>query len=280
MDNDDIHQYILPIILLGDSGVGKTHILDRYLNGENPSEIEKTYGIEQKCKEFTDKKNQILVKILDASGKKKYQSSINKSRANVFGGFIIYDISNSDSFKHVDKWVEIFKNISAENATLMLLGNKSDLDKKRVIKKEEGKRKADQYKMFFKETSVLEEKIIKKAFKKLLTNIFDKVKNNSMKVNDEEEMDVNMIEEKSNESKEETDDNDSDNYSQEQESDEETENNGVKSNLHEQENNGKIDNTENYERNQIINSEIGNGDQNNNFEEQQKKKKKCDHCCN
>ena len=169
--NVDEPKYILPIIFLGDSGVGKTSILYRCMGKANLLNIEGTNGIEENCLELTANKDKILVKILDASGKQDYESSINQFEANLFGGFIIYDITQQNSFENVDKWVKIFKNISAENAELILLGNKSDFDDYRQIEKEEGKKKAENLNISFYETSAFDVDSIKIAFQDLLKKI-------------------------------------------------------------------------------------------------------------
>ena len=184
---DDDPKYIFPIILLGDSGVGKTNIVYRYLNDENPPIIEETYGIKENSTHLRVGNDQILVKILDASGKKDYESSINGFRANVFGGFIVYDISKKDSFQSIDKWVEIFKNISSKNATLMLLGNKSDLNDNREIMEKIGEEKAKELNISFFETSASNGKNIDVAFNELLKNIFEKDEQNLRKDQDNEE---------------------------------------------------------------------------------------------
>ena len=184
---DDDPKYIFPIILLGDSGVGKTNIVYRYLNDENPPIIEETYGIKENSTYLRVGNDQILVKILDASGKKDYESSINGFRANVFGGFIVYDISKKDSFQSIDKWVEIFKNISSKNATLMLLGNKSDLNDNREIMEKIGEEKAKELNISFFETSASNGKNIDVAFNELLKNIFEKDEQNLRKDQDNEE---------------------------------------------------------------------------------------------
>ena len=173
----DEPKYILPIIFLGDSRVGKTSILYRCMGKGNLLDIEETNGIEENYLELTANKDKILVKILDASGKQDYESSINQFDANLLGGFIIYDITQQNSFENVDKWVKIFKNISAENAELILLGNKSDFDDYRQIEKEEGKKKAENLNISFYETSAFDKESIKIAFQVLITNILEKVKN-------------------------------------------------------------------------------------------------------
>ena len=174
--NVDEPKYILPIIFLGDSGVGKTSILYRCMGKGNLLDIKDTIGMEENCLNLTANKDKILVKILDPSGKQYYESAINQFKANLFGGFIIYDITQQNSFENVDKWVKIFKNISAENAELILLGNKSDFDDYRVIKKEKGENKAKDLNISFYETSAFDVDSIKIAFQDLLKKILEKVK--------------------------------------------------------------------------------------------------------
>ena len=192
MEVIDEFQYIFQIVLLGDSEVGKTNILSSYLNGGIPSEdLETTLGIDQKSKILRANKDNILVKIVDPSGKEEFEETVKKFGANSNGGFIVYDVSKKASFDNVDKWVKLFREISGENAPLILLGNKSDLIEEREIQTEEGEEKAKKLNIPFYETCAFVGENISSPFKELLNKILENAKKNTEINKNEEKMYTN-----------------------------------------------------------------------------------------
>ena len=192
MEIIDEFQYIFQIVLLGDSEVGKTNILSSYLNGGIPSDdLETTLGIDQKSKILRANKDNILVKIVDPSGKEEFEETIKKFGANSNGGFIVYDVSKKASFDNVDKWVKLFREISGENAPLILLGNKSDLIEEREIQTEEGEEKAKKLNIPFYETCAFVGENISSPFKELLNKILENAKKNTEINKNEEKMYTN-----------------------------------------------------------------------------------------
>ena len=132
-----------------------------------------------------------MVKIVDPSGKEEFEETIKKFGANSNGGFIVYDVSKKASFDNVDKWVKLFREISGENAPLILLGNKSDLIEEREIQTEEGEEKAKKLNIPFYETCAFVGENISSPFKELLNKILENAKKNTEINKNEEKMYTN-----------------------------------------------------------------------------------------
>ena len=174
--NNETFNYEFKIVLLGDSGVGKTKIVSNYLNGGIPHKVEPTNGWKSDPKVINTKGKKIIVEIMDISDKN--ESNISNFCDNCDGGFVIYDITNRESYTNVDNYVnQLKKNVN--NVPIILLGNKVDSDKEREVTEEEGKKKAQQFDISFYETSANNGKNIYAAFDKLINKILAKHKKNN-----------------------------------------------------------------------------------------------------
>lgn len=146
--------YEFKIILLGSISVGKTSILNRYITNEFDEDHISTIKIEFKTK-FININNMIKVKlnIWDTCGDEKYRAITRQYYNDANGILLIYDITKRDSFDSITLWINEIKNNSPREAILFLVGNKTDLNKERVITYQEGKNKADELGISFTEVS-------------------------------------------------------------------------------------------------------------------------------
>ena len=87
---------------------------------------------------------------------------------------LVYDITNKKSFENVEKWISDLKANADEDISMILLGNKTDLEDKRVVTTEEGKNKAEFYNLTFMETSALNGNNIQEAFNELIMDVYKK----------------------------------------------------------------------------------------------------------
>ena len=174
---DEEYSLIFKMILIGDSGVGKTNILNRYINNKFLETTKSTVGVElgTKIEEYNNKK--IKIQIWDTAGQERYKSITKTYYKGAKGVFIVYDISKKDSFKNIDKWIKDIKEYGEEDAIILIIGNKCDLEDKREVTIEEVKKKAELYKMIYCETSALNCKNINYAFKTLIKLIIEKMEN-------------------------------------------------------------------------------------------------------
>ena len=171
------YDVIFKIVLIGDTSVGKTNILSKYLNDEFDPDSKATVGVEFGTKNFNIDNNVVKVQIWDTAGQERYRSITNAYYKGAKGCILVYDITNKTTFENIDKWLSELKGNGDENMSIILLGNKSDLESDREISLEEGKEKAKFYKLAFMETSALNGNNIDAAFDELITDVFKKQNN-------------------------------------------------------------------------------------------------------
>ena len=175
MEDDDQYDFIFKIVLIGDSGVGKTNILSRYLTDKFSSTTQPTVGVEFGSKIVKKGEKLIKLQIWDTAGQERYKSITSAYYKGAKGAFVVYDISRKSTFDNVDKWINELKNNGSEDVFILLVGNKSDLNDQREISEEEVKKKAEVYNIAFCETSALKGKNIEFAFESLIDKITEKL---------------------------------------------------------------------------------------------------------
>ena len=124
------------IIFVGDAGVGKTTIINRINDNEFQSAYDATIGVDFWPKKINFRGNEITLQIWDTAGQERYRGLIPSYVRNSSIVFIVFDITNRKTFESIPKWIELIKSI--EKNTLVLIGNKDDLEEKREVKKKEG----------------------------------------------------------------------------------------------------------------------------------------------
>ena len=170
--NPNGYDMIFKIVLIGDTSVGKTNILSKYLSDEFDPESKATVGVEFGTKNFKIENNIVKVQIWDTAGQERYRSITNAYYKGAKGALLVYDITNKKSFDNLDRWISDLKTNGDEKISIVLLGNKSDLESQRVISTEEGKNKAELFKFAFMETSALNGSNIEKAFDELIKEVY------------------------------------------------------------------------------------------------------------
>ena len=186
MNNNDNYDLILKLVLIGDSGVGKTNILSRYNNNEFSLATQPTVGVEFGNKVIKKENKSIKLQLWDTAGQERYKAITNAFYKGSKGAFVVYDITRKSSFLNIDKWIGELKTNGSEDILIILVGNKTDLEDKREVSTDEGEKKAKQYGIAFCETSALQGKNIEYAFNILIDEIIldiDNAKEKEMKNN-------------------------------------------------------------------------------------------------
>ena len=173
MEKED-YEFIFKVVLAGESGVGKTNILKKYINNKFDEKIQSTIGVEYGEKKFNIEGHTVIAKIWDTSGMERFNSICDTYYKGAKGVFIVYDITNKLSFKSVEKWVNRIREVADKKSSFILVGNKSDLEKQREITEEKGKEKAHKIEAAFLETSALSGDNIEKAFEMMINEIYSK----------------------------------------------------------------------------------------------------------
>ena len=191
------YKYLYKIIIVGETCVGKSNIISRYLNGEFNYNSTNTLGAELSNKYLTIKDRKTKLQIWDTAGQERYHSIISTYFKGSHGCFIVYDITNDESFDRVDFWHESVKQVANKNVSFVLVGNKCDLEESRLVPKERGEEKAKSLNCPFFETSALSDLNINEVFNQMLENIYEKndneisnVSNDNNKENFENMVDI------------------------------------------------------------------------------------------
>ena len=196
MDKDS-YEFLFKLILIGDSSVGKSNILLQYLKGQFDPNSKATVGVEFGTKNIEINNKKIKIQIWDTAGQERYRSITSAYYRGAKGAFIVYDITRKTTFDNIDRWVADLKANGDDNISIVLIGNKLDLEDKREVQKDEGVKKSEEFKTAFMETSALNGDNIDKAFDELIEQIYQ---NNCSLIDDGVNVDfekgVNLNEEK------------------------------------------------------------------------------------
>ena len=130
------------IIFTGDVAVGKTSIINTLLGTKFTDEYEPSIGVDFFSKTMYYKGKQIKLQIWDSAGQEKFRSLIPNYIRGASLIFLVYDITNQNSFNHLSDWIKFINNI--ENSIIIIVGNKIDLEDKRVILFDDGKKFAEE----------------------------------------------------------------------------------------------------------------------------------------
>ena len=172
--DDENYEMMFKVVLVGDSFVGKTNILSKYLKNEFHEESKATVGVEFGSKQFNIEGHSIKTQIWDTAGQERYKSITSAYYRGAKGAFVVYDITRKSSFESVEKWVNDLNATGDKNITIVMIGNKCDLEDQRQITKEEGQEKATKLQVAFFETSALSGENVEKAFEMMMNEVYKK----------------------------------------------------------------------------------------------------------
>jgi small GTP-binding protein len=165
----------IKLLTLGDTSVGKSSFIIKFIDDKFSYNYIATMGLDFKQKIIElDNGELVKLRIFDTAGQERFKSiSINFIK-KADGILLLYDISNRSSFESVNKWVESIREVGEEKISIILIGNKCDLEKERKISKEEGEAKSTEFNLPFFETSCKEGINIKEVFVKISEEIIKK----------------------------------------------------------------------------------------------------------
>ena len=173
------YEMMVKVILIGDSGVGKTNIMSKFLKNQFMEESKATIGVEFGSKLFNHEGHKIKAQIWDTAGQEKYKAITGAYYKGSKGALVVYDITQKKTFENIEKWVNDLKAAGDPKITIILIGNKNDLDDKRQVSKDQGEEKARSFGCAFLETSAYSGDNIDKAFNLMVKEIYEKFSNDS-----------------------------------------------------------------------------------------------------
>ena len=183
---DDNYEMMFKVVLVGDSFVGKTNIMSKYLKNEFHDDSKATVGVEFGSKQFNIDGHTIKAQIWDTAGQERYKAITSAYYKGAKGAFVVYDITRKGSFESVEKWVNDLKAAADKSLTIILVGNKCDLEDQRQVTKEQGEEKANHLELAFMETSAFSGENLDKAFELMIKQVYDKCHDEILAEGDED----------------------------------------------------------------------------------------------
>ncbi|CAN1282581.1 Ras-related protein Rab11C [Linum perenne] len=153
---DHDYDYLFKIVLIGDSGVGKSNILSRFTRNEFCLESKSTIGVEFATRTLQVEGKTVKAQIWDTAGQERYRAITSAYYRGAVGALLVYDITKRQTFDNVQRWA----------------GNKSDLNHLRAVSEGDGHALAEREGLSFLETSALEATNVEKAFQTILKEIY------------------------------------------------------------------------------------------------------------
>ena len=159
-----------------------SNILSRFTYGRFNPEHEITIGCEFMAKNIQVNDRNVRVQIWDTAGQEAFRSITRSYYKNSTCAFIVYDITNKKSFSDVASWLNECKEMCYKEILLCLVGNKTDLESKRVVSKEEGQKFADDNGLLFIETSAHDGTNIEELFNKATSEIVNSIESGKIRL--------------------------------------------------------------------------------------------------
>ncbi|KAI8000382.1 Ras-related protein RABA1c [Camellia lanceoleosa] len=177
---EDDYDYLFKVVLIGDSGVGKSNLLSRFTRNEFSLESKSTIGVEFATRSLNIDGKVIKAQIWDTAGQERYRAITSAYYRGAVGALLVYDVTRHSTFENVERWLRELRDHTDPNIVVMLIGNKSDLRHLVAVSTEDGKSFAERESLFFMETSALEATNVDNAFAEVLTQIYRIVSKKAM----------------------------------------------------------------------------------------------------
>ena len=172
------YNFLFKYILIGDVSVGKTNLLMRFTQNKFTEDYEGTIGVEFGTKTVKIKQKEYHIQIWDTAGSEQFRPITRSYYKNSVCAFVVYDISNRESFQNISQWIEDVQDNSPKTITFVLIGNKIDLVDIRQVSYEEGEEFAIRKGFLFGETSAKTGENVDAIFMKSAESIIRKMDEN------------------------------------------------------------------------------------------------------
>ncbi|KAF5929409.1 hypothetical protein HPG69_013705 [Diceros bicornis minor] len=144
---DDEYDYLFKVVLIGDSGVGKSNLLSRFTRNEFNLESKSTIGVEFATRSIQVDGKTIKAQIWDTAGQERYRAITSAYYRGAVGALLVYDIAKHLTYENVERWLKELRDHADSNIVIMLVGNKSDLRHLRAVPTDEARAFAEIYRI-------------------------------------------------------------------------------------------------------------------------------------
>ncbi|KAL9253363.1 Ras-related protein [Drosera capensis] len=181
---EEDYDYLFKVVLIGDSGVGKSNLLSRFTRNEFCLESKSTIGVEFATRTLQVEGRTIKAQIWDTAGQERYRAITSAYYRGALGALLVYDVTKPTTFDNVSRWLKELRDHADANIVIMLIGNKTDLKHLRAVATEDAQSYAEKEGLSFIETSALEATNVEEAFQNILSEIYRIISKKSLTTNE------------------------------------------------------------------------------------------------
>lgn len=182
---DEEYDYLFKVVLIGDSGVGKSNLLSRFTRNEFCLESKSTIGVEFATRTLQVEGRTVKAQIWDTAGQERYRAITSAYYRGALGALLVYDVTKPTTFDNVGRWLKELRDHADANIVITLIGNKTDLKHLRAVATEDAQGFAEREGLSFIETSALEATNVEKAFQTILAEIYRIISKKTISSSDE-----------------------------------------------------------------------------------------------
>lgn len=169
------YDYLFKLLLIGDSGVGKSCLLLRFADDTYTESYISTIGVDFKIRTIELEGKTVKLQIWDTAGQERFRTITSSYYRGAHGIIVVYDVTDSETFSNVKQWLQEIDRYASEGVDKLLVGNKSDLTSKKVVEYSVAKEFADQLNIPFLETSAKNATNVEQAFLTMAKQIKDRM---------------------------------------------------------------------------------------------------------
>eukprot|EP01102_Stenamoeba_stenopodia_P006240 TRINITY_DN170_c0_g1_i4.p1 TRINITY_DN170_c0_g1~~TRINITY_DN170_c0_g1_i4.p1 ORF type:complete len:202 (-),score=45.90 TRINITY_DN170_c0_g1_i4:501-1106(-) len=174
-DDEDVYDCLYKILLIGDSGVGKSCLLLRFTDDTYTEAYISTIGVDFKLRTVEYNGKQIKLQIWDTAGQERFRTITSSYYRGAHGVIIVYDITDQMSYNNLKNWIQEIEQYSSENFSKMIVGNKCDLTTRRVVETEVAREFVKSRGAAFMETSAKNATNVEEAFMWMVADISNRM---------------------------------------------------------------------------------------------------------
>nr|XP_020665149.1 ras-related protein Rab-2B isoform X1 [Pogona vitticeps] len=179
------YAYLFKYLIIGDTGVGKSCLLLQFTDKRFTAIHDLTVGVEFGSRMVSIDGKKIKLQIWDTAGQESFRSITRSYYRGAAGALLVYDITRRETFNHLYSWLADAQQHTSPHMVIMLIGNKSDMESRRAVQKEEGEAFAREHGMVFLETSAKTAANVEEAFLSTAREIYRKIEQGQLDVTKE-----------------------------------------------------------------------------------------------
>jgi len=172
------YDFLIKLLLIGDSGVGKSCLLLRFSDDSFTTSFITTIGIDFKIKTIELEGKRIKLQIWDTAGQERFRTITTAYYRGAMGILLVYDVTDEQSFQNIRNWIRNIEQHAADNVDKILVGNKCDMETEKVVEHARGQGLADEYSIKFFETSAKQNINVVESFEAIAKDIKKRLMDN------------------------------------------------------------------------------------------------------